>query len=142
MIKKLWVLLLSVCLGLGVLVAQDIDTLKQQARKGDAEAQKNLGNMYANGRGVPRDYAEAVKWYRLAADQGHSLAQYNLGVAYNSGQGVPQDDAQALMWLNLAYQNDWSDETANAIKVVARRITPQQLAQAQELVHNWKPKKQ
>jgi TPR repeat protein len=38
----------------------------------DAEAQNNLGMMYADGRGVPQDYREAVKWYRLAADQGNS----------------------------------------------------------------------
>ena len=31
------------------------------------------------GQGVPQDYAEAVKWYRLAAEQGNADAQYNLG---------------------------------------------------------------
>jgi TPR repeat protein len=40
------------------------------ADQGNALAQRNLGFMYANGQGVPQDYAEAVKWYRLAADQG------------------------------------------------------------------------
>ena len=40
------------------------------AEQGNARAQFNLGLMYANGRGVPQDYAQAVKWYRLAADQG------------------------------------------------------------------------
>ncbi|MCH8098520.1 MAG: sel1 repeat family protein [Proteobacteria bacterium] len=38
------------------------------AEQGDAEAQFNLGLMYYKGRGVPQDYAEAVKWYRLAAE--------------------------------------------------------------------------
>ena len=32
--------------------------------------------------GVEQDYVEAVKWYRLAAEQGNADAQYNLGVAY------------------------------------------------------------
>ena len=40
------------------------------AEQGNASAQYNLGVMYANGRGVPQDYAEAMKWYRLAAEQG------------------------------------------------------------------------
>ena len=31
--------------------------------------------MYANGDGVPQDYAEAVKWYRKAADQGQAAAK-------------------------------------------------------------------
>ena len=38
--------------------------------------------MYEEGNGVPQDYAKAVKWYRLAADQGYADAQYNLGVMY------------------------------------------------------------
>ena len=45
--------------------------------------------------GVPQNYAEAVKWYRLAADQGDASAQFNLGVMYDKGQGVPQDYAEA-----------------------------------------------
>ena len=69
-IKKPWVLFLSVCFGLGTLVAQDINTFKQQAQKGDAEALNNLGVMYANGQGVPQDYTQAHKWYNLAAAQG------------------------------------------------------------------------
>jgi uncharacterized protein len=44
--------------------------------------------MYANGRGVQKDYAEALKWYRLAADQGLASAQHNLGFMYANGWGV------------------------------------------------------
>ena len=46
--------------------------------------------MYATGQSVPQDDAEAVKWYRLAAEQGTADAQYNLGVRYAKGRGVPQ----------------------------------------------------
>ena len=49
----------------------------------DGEAQNSLSLMYANGEGVPEDDAEAVKWYRLAADQGDAYAQFNLGVMYD-----------------------------------------------------------
>ena len=58
-------------------------------------AQYNLGIMYAKGQGVPQDYAEAVKWYRLAADQGIPTAQNNLGFMYAKGEGVPQDYSEA-----------------------------------------------
>ena len=58
--------------------------------------------MYDEGRGVPQDDAEAVKWYRLAAEQGNAAAQYNLGVMYDKGEGVPQDDAEAVKWYRLA----------------------------------------
>ncbi|MFT5446561.1 MAG: hypothetical protein ACI9DC_001730 [Gammaproteobacteria bacterium] len=66
------------------------------AEAGNAYAQTSLGNMYANGNGVPEDDAEAVKWYRLAAAQGNADAQTNLGVMYDKGQGVPEDDAEAV----------------------------------------------
>jgi hypothetical protein len=58
--------------------------------------------MYDTGRGVPQDDAEAVRWYRLAADQGHATAQANLGVMYADGQGVPQDYVEAVRWYRLA----------------------------------------
>ena len=47
------------------------------------------GTMYAKGQGVLQDYAEAVKWYRLAAAQGNAMAQANLGLRYAKGEGVP-----------------------------------------------------
>ncbi|EQD55121.1 Sel1 domain protein repeat-containing protein, partial [mine drainage metagenome] len=61
-------------------------------------AQYNLGNMYDHGHGVPQDYAEARKWWRLAAQQGYDVAQNNLGAMYANGQGVTQDDAKAVKW--------------------------------------------
>ena len=58
--------------------------------------------MYANGDGVAEDDAEAVRWYRLAAEQGYVFAQFNLGVMYSRGEGVPEDDAEAVRWYRLA----------------------------------------
>ena len=80
----------------------DFAATKKDAESGDAEAQNNLGVMYNKGLGVSEDYAEAVKWYRLAADQGYADAQCNLGVMYDNGQGVPQDYAEAVKWYRLA----------------------------------------
>ena len=58
--------------------------------------------MYAEGRGVSQDDAEAVTWYRKAAEQGHAEAQNNLGVMYNRGEGVPQDYTEAVTWYRKA----------------------------------------
>src|SRR3954468_412302 len=55
---------------------------RQLADQGRANAQYNLGVMYAKGRGVPENDVEAVKWFRLAADQGYAAAQFNLGAEY------------------------------------------------------------
>ena len=66
--------------------------------------------MYGTGRGVPQDAAEAVRWYRLAAEQGIASAQNNLGVMYGDGLGVPQDAAEAVRWYRLAAEQ--GDATA------------------------------
>ena len=58
---------------------------KIKAEKGDAAAQFNLGEMYADGEGVPTDEAEAAKWCRKAADQGYAEAQVTLGQMYFDG---------------------------------------------------------
>ena len=72
------------------------------AEQGDADAQFNLGLMYQKGHGVPQDHKEAVKWYRLAAEQGLNFAQEILGIIYSIGMGgVSQDLKEAVKWLRL-----------------------------------------
>jgi TPR repeat protein len=119
--------------------AQAAKWTRLAADQGNASAQYRLGLMYYNGRGVPQDYAEAAKWFRLAADQGYAYAQYNLGEMYRNGQGIPQDYVQAHMWFNLAAAQGITNG-AIAIDLVEQMMTPQQIAQAQELARNWKPK--
>jgi TPR repeat protein len=58
--------------------------------------------MYADGRGIPRDRAEALKWWRAAAEHGDTPAQYNLGVAYDYGQGLPKNQGEAAKLYRLA----------------------------------------
>jgi TPR repeat protein len=53
--------------------------------------------MYERGRGVVRNYAEALKWFRLAADQGFAFAQFNLGLFYEKGLRTLQDYVHAMM---------------------------------------------
>src|SRR4030095_1164368 len=95
-------LVLLVVWGVGIWVLDFFDSTKKRATQGDAVAQNNLGSMYVEGKGVPQDYTEALKWYRLAAAQGYAEAQFNLGVMYLGGEGVPQDYAEALKWYRLA----------------------------------------
>jgi TPR repeat protein len=52
--------------------------------------------MYATGQGVAKNYAMAVKYYQLAADQGDTAAQFMLGLMYATGQGVAKNDAMAV----------------------------------------------
>lgn len=71
------------------------------------EARVNLGVMYLDGRGVPQDDAEAVRWWRKAADPGDVKAQCKLGIMYLKGRGVPQDDAQAAKWFRKAAEQGY-----------------------------------
>ena len=61
-----------------------------------------LGDLYRDGRGVEASHTEAVKWYRLAADQGHTAAQVSLGLMHEKGKGVEQSESEALKWYQLA----------------------------------------
>ncbi len=82
---------------------------------------------------------------RKAAEQGHDKAQSNLGLMYQNGRGVPQDYAKAHMWLNLATSKlPPGEERDTAVKnrdIVAKRMTPAQISEAQKLAREWKPKK-
>jgi uncharacterized protein len=78
---------------------------------------------------------------RPLAEQGDTSAQYNLGAFYDNGLGVPQDYVRALMWLNLSAAQG-KEGAATFRDLVARLMTPAQIAEAQKLARDWKPTKQ
>jgi hypothetical protein len=127
-------------------IAQALKWFTLAAEKGNPVAEFNLGVMHADGEGVPQDNAEAAKWYRLAADQGNPQAQYNLGLWYANGDGGSADNVHAHMWFNLAAARFPASDTrsrsiaANSRDAVASNMTPQQIAEAQKLAREWKPK--
>jgi hypothetical protein len=85
-----------------------------------------------------RDYATAARIIRPLAEHGDANAQYNLGVFYDNGLGVPQDKVKAYVWLSLAAAQ--GREGASAVRdLMARRMSPAQIAEAQKLAHEWKP---
>ena len=119
--------------------AQELADLRVLAEAGDIEAQYNLG-VYAAGRGVSQDAAEAVTWFRRAAEQGHAGAQLNLGLMYAAGRGVPQDNVEAHMWLNLAASRSSGEQRELAVPrrdAVAERMTPADLSEAQLRAREW-----
>ncbi len=106
---------------------------RRAAKQGYDLAQHNLGLMYANGKGVPQDYAEAVKWYRRAAEQGDAYAQNNLGLMYANGKGVPQDYAEAVKWYRRAakwYQGNATAQHNLGLMYANGKGVPQDYAEA------------
>ncbi len=101
------------------------------AELGDPRAQNNLGNMYVNGDGVPRDYREAVKWLRLATDQSDAQAETTLGALYAEGNGVPQSYSDAAKWYRLAADQGFAVAQANLAAAYFRgRGVPPDAAEA------------
>jgi len=86
-----------------------------------------------------RDYATALRIVRPLAERGDANAQYNLGVFYDNGLGVPQDRIRAYMWLDLAAMQG-RESAATFRDLVARVMTPGQIAEAQKLAREWTPK--
>jgi len=79
---------------------------KTAAEGGQAEAQFDLGVLYAQGLGVGRDLNEAASWYRKSAVQGNAEAQFALGQLYSRGWGIPRDTADAIRWFQIANSVD------------------------------------
>jgi hypothetical protein len=100
--KNLTRLLCVLGLLVSVTSAESPDEMRKKAEAGFTLAQWLLGGAYAKGNGVPKDSAEAVKWYLKAAEQGFAMAQSDLGVMYESGEGVPKDSAEAVKWYRKA----------------------------------------
>lgn len=112
---------------------------RRAADQGHARAQNNVGYMYAVGRWVPQDKAEAVRWYRKAAEQGEIVAQANLGVEL-----IQTLRSEAHMWLNLAASHtrseDEREQWGNLRDLIAKKMTPAQIADAQRRAREWRPK--
>jgi len=106
---------------------------RKAADQGEAMAQSNLGLMYHQGQGVEQDFKKALKWYQKAADQGNAMAQINLGFMYANGQGVEQNYVTAYAWWNIAATNG-NQNAKKGLPQVAKKMTPDQIAKAEELV--------
>ena len=106
-----------------------------------AAAQYNVGVAYAEGKGIPQNYAEAQKWFLKAAERGLSKAQFNLGVIYEEGLGGASNLAEAYRWYKVASTSDEPD-AQKRLADVTRRMSPAQVAKGEELVRQTsvKPK--
>ena len=83
-------------------------------------------------------YSEALTQWETAAGTGDSRAMLALGRAFVKGLGVPQDYVLAHKWLNLAAGRG-SAEAAAEREALAAKMTPRQVASAQEMARAWRP---
>src|SRR6266849_1687160 len=113
---------------------------EKAAKQGHVGAQADLGTLYLQGAGTPQSAQMAVFWFSQAAEQGDVLSFAKLGWMYAEGRGVLQDSIQAHMWYNLSAAQG-EQRAAEARDALATQMTPAQIAEAQRLAREWKPKK-
>jgi TPR repeat protein len=106
-----------------------IEEVKAKAEAGNAGSQVELGRRYEQGKGVAKDQAEAVKWFRKAAEQNFAKAQFNLGVCYAHGEGVAKDEVEA----ESARVFGMAKDPVEAVKWY-RKAAEQNLAKAQYIL--------
>jgi len=109
------------------------------ARSGNADAEELIGIMYAMGLGVERDDIRAFDWYLRSALKGHPGAQSGVGWYYEVGRGLPAPDlVRAYMWYVLSAIGGDPDAAMSQEEVV-KKMTPEQIAKAHELVEDYRP---
>jgi TPR repeat protein len=102
------------------------ELLEPRANAGDPTAQLFMGDIYKNGRGVPKDEKAAYAWTRKAADQGDARGQAALAAMMQAGSGTPRDDAGALVWLEKSAQQDFAlAQSALGFAYLTGRGTPE-----------------
>ena len=107
--------------------------------QGHIGAQFNLGLMFDNGYGVPKDEKAAADLFTRAAEQGNASAQYNLGLLYESGYGVLQDNIYAHMWGNISALNEYEDGRKLRDRV-EKKMTSNDISVAQKLARECEKK--
>jgi TPR repeat protein len=111
------------------------------AEQGDANVQVLLGILYDKGQRGPHDSVQSLLWFEKAAAQGNATAQVWLGTLYEAGKGGPQDFVQAYKWYTLGEANG-DKQAAEFRGVLAQKMTPTQIVEAQQLAREWTPKGQ
>jgi TPR repeat protein len=111
--------------------------LRAKAEKGDPKAQNELGEaLYAGKLGVTKDAAQAVKWFRQAADQNLSAAQSNLGLCCERGDGVAKYEVEAYKWDLLAAAQGDSKAKHNA-SLLELLLSPEEIAEGKRRAQAW-----
>ncbi|GBL43523.1 secretory immunoglobulin A-binding protein EsiB [Verrucomicrobiota bacterium] len=97
----------SVSAGMTPAEVTAFESCKAQAENGDVGAQNTLGLCYYFGRGVAKDYVQAVNLWRHGANRGDAYAQHLLAHRYATGEGVAKDPMEAVnLWRKSANQGN------------------------------------
>ena len=113
------------------------------AERGDAKAQTIMGVLCGNAQGTMQGDAQAVEWFRLAAEQGDPWAQFKLGRSYETGRGIPVDRIEAHKWLSLGTPKlrdelwEANEDFEDATDAVEAKMSPAEVAEAEKRAREW-----
>jgi TPR repeat protein len=134
--RILTIILSLACVSAFAGIPEEVAELKKKAEQGDAHSQCILGLSYAQGRkidGVIKDDVEAVRWFRMAAEQGNSKGQYFLASFYESGWGVEKNLIEAYAYYKLSeIYGTHNSDIAKKITEVEKLLTVSQLEAGQK----------
>jgi TPR repeat protein len=91
----------------------EFNETQRLALEGDSSAQFDLGLMYYKGQGIGQDYSQAMKWFKMAAEQGIPEAQFNLGIMYSNEEAGWHSFAEAMKWFQKAAEQNYTKAQYN-----------------------------
>jgi uncharacterized protein len=113
-----------------------LELLKADAESGIVAAYVTLGDLYAEGEVVPRDAAEAVRWYRQGAGRGDGEAAFRIAEASEHGLGVYPDLVGALAWYEIAQRQGFTPATTR-VEALTNALPSTEVREAGRLVDEW-----
>jgi TPR repeat protein len=106
------------------------------ARHGNSDAERRVAIMFAEGKGTPRDYSEAIAWYRRSAQQGDLGALHELGEIYETNPAHKDVVlAYAIYAIGASLGGPMSKEDRDRLETT---LTPKQLHDARRLSSGWR----
>ena len=131
--------------GLSALGLQDYPTavrlLLPLAIEGNAEAQLQIGMMYAHGRGVPKDRCLSIAWIDKAARQSHLIAAMMMSGFYEMGTGIRENPEMAYRWAFLAHKLGHPRAKGELEFLAETGLTPEQITAIEKDMATWDPAK-
>ena len=117
--------------------AAAVDWWLKAAEKNHARAQNGLGVLYRDGDLGEPDKKRAAYWFQQSANNGYAFAMYSLALLYRDGEGVERDDIEAHKWFNLASALNFDPRAEFQRDLIARRMSPEDIAEAQKRAQDW-----
>ncbi len=124
------------------LPAKDLAAMRKAAERGTTKDWVKFGNVLRDGRTregrkLPRDEVEALKWYRRAAEKGDALGQLAIGTMLAAGRGAALDEVEALKWLIISSTSRINWGAQAAVERLKAKLTADEQATAERGAEQW-----